>query len=120
MTLTRTDKAAMRRAILTIRQRDEASREQIDAMLKTDTFEEVGAFASFSAQSRALRLQPWETSLLYVGNLDAALRLPFGGLSKDREAAELLQRMIANGISKYEPDPLAALAAAERATATAK
>ena len=49
-----------------------------------------------------------------VRDLDAALREPFGGKRGDREAAELLQRMLDAGLSKYEPDPLAALDQAMR------
>jgi hypothetical protein len=51
---------------------------------------------------------------MWIRDLDAALREPFGGKRGDREAAELLQRMLDAGLSKYEPDPLAALDQAMR------
>ena len=61
-----------------------------------------------------LNLQAWQTPPMWVRDLDAALREPFGGKRGDREAAELLQRMLDAGLSKYEPDPLAALDQAMR------
>jgi len=39
----------------------------------------------------------------------SALREPFNDLRGAREAAELLQRLLRAGLSKYEPDPVAAL-----------
>ena len=82
----------MRRAITTLREaRDKGVREQVEAMRRSDTFEEVGTFASFSCQSDSLRLQPWQTAPLWVGDLAAALRKPFGDQRGDREAAEILQ-----------------------------
>lgn len=100
----------MRRAITTLREaRDKGVREQVEAMRRSDTFEEVGTFASFSCQSDSLRLQPWQTAPLWVGDLAAALRKPFGDQRGDREAAEILQKLLANGLSRFEPDPLAAL-----------
>ena len=55
----------------------------------------------------------------WVGDLDAALREPLGDPRGEREAAELLQWMLAAGLSKFEPDLLDALdrIEAERATA---
>jgi hypothetical protein len=69
-------------------------------------------FASFCAQGRALRVQPWQT-LPQNASLDS-LREPFGEAHGWREAAELLKKMLALGISKYEPNPLAAIAEAEK------
>ena len=72
------------------------------------------AFCASHCQSRSLNLQAWQTPPMWVRDLDAALREPFGGKRGDREAAELLQRMLDAGLSKYEPDPLAALDQAMR------
>jgi hypothetical protein len=56
----RTDRAALRRAIAMARSESPARSEQLDAKLKSERWEEVGAFAAFSCQMRALRLKPWE------------------------------------------------------------
>jgi hypothetical protein len=50
-------------------------------------------------------------------NRGAALRLPFGDQRGTREAAELLQKMLKLGLSRYEPSAVDAIAEAERATA---
>jgi hypothetical protein len=107
--LSRIDRNALQRAIQMVRQRDSAAREHIDAMRRSDTFQEVGEFAASSCQSRSLHLSPWQTPPIWVGSLTAALRLPYGDQRGDREAAELLKKMLAAGLSRYEPDPLAAL-----------
>lgn len=46
-------------------------------------------------------------------NLEAGLRLPFNSKNRERESAELLKRMLHAGLSRYEPDPAAALARVE-------
>ena len=63
-------------------------------------------FARHSSQSESLQQMSWQIAPLWVGDLDAALREPFGDPRGEREAAELLQRMLAVGLSKFEPDPL--------------
>ena len=107
--LSRADRDAMERAIEMVRGRGAARCEQINDMLRTDGFQSVGTFAASSCQCDSLRLKPWQTAPLWVGDLDAALRQPFGGQRGTREAAELLKKLLDNGLSKYEPDPLAAL-----------
>ena len=99
----------MQRAIQTVRQRDKASCDQVDAMRRSNSFEEVGQFAAYSCQTENLQLRPWQTAPLWVGNLDVALHLPFGDPRGDREAAELLKQMLDAGLSRFEPDPLDAL-----------
>ena len=74
MSLSPIDENAMKRAIEMVRQRDKASRDQIDLMLRNDPWPEVGTFASYSCQSDTLRLKPWQTAPLWVGDLGAALR----------------------------------------------
>jgi hypothetical protein len=103
MSLTRIDRDAMKRAIEIVRRRDQKSREQIDEMLRDDKFEEVGSFAAFSAQIDALHLLPWQPPPLY------AVR---------GEALELRERMERLGLSKFEPDPVAACEAAEAKAAS--
>jgi hypothetical protein len=49
-----------------------------------------------------------------INQLDSALREPFGDTRGAREAAEVLKKLLALGLSKYEPYPLQAIGAAER------
>ena len=72
-------------------------------MLRNEPWEDVGRFAAFSAQIESLHLMPWESTLVYANS---------------PEAHALFRRLKAAGLSKYEPDPLAAIAEVEqRATA---
>lgn len=57
---------------------------------------------------------PFETPPAHM-NLAAGLRLPFNSKNRERESAELLKRMLAGGVSRFEPDPIRALSVAERA-----
>jgi hypothetical protein len=113
MTLTDTDREAMRRAIEISRAESPARAKQIDSMLTSQPWESVGRFAAGCAQSRALRVLPWETLPMWVGDIDAALNAP-DDARRTREAAELLQRLLRADLSRFEPSPLAALAEAEQ------
>jgi hypothetical protein len=103
----RIDKEAMQRAIQMARAEDEPRKKQIDAKLKSESFEEVGAFASYHCQCRALLLRPWQSppSEVDIGDEDTPT-LPQGGR---RAAAMLLRRMLDNKLSRFEPDPVGAL-----------
>jgi hypothetical protein len=52
--------------------------------------------------------------LLNANDPDGALRQPYGDARGAREAAEILKKLLALGLSKFEPDPLGAIAAAEQ------
>jgi len=110
--LSATDIDAMRRAIEIVRQRDQASAIQIFDKLASQPWEEVGRFAAYGAQYDALRLRPWQWPPCWIGDIDAELAAPPDQSGRHR-AAELLQRMLAAGLSQFEPDPLGALAAVE-------
>ena len=54
---------------------------------------------------------PWQLAPLhYANHLDSALREPFGDPRGPREAAEVLKKTLALGLSRFEPDPLRAIA----------
>jgi hypothetical protein len=59
-------------------------------------------------QAKSLGLTPHQPRP-YAINLAAALREPFGAEHGRREGADILQRLLANGLSRYEPDPDGAL-----------
>jgi hypothetical protein len=106
------DLAALKLAIKMRRTFSALDAEQIDHMLAREDWFEVARFAAYSCQYRTLKLKPWQPPPCRVraGDLEAQPGDVFGC----REAAELLQRMLALGISRWHPDPLKAI---EEATA---
>ncbi|UPJ25408.1 hypothetical protein [Bradyrhizobium sp. CW1] len=65
----------------------------------SEKWEAVGRYAAFCAQITSLNLQLWESIVVYADT---------------SEAHALLRRWKAAGLSKYEPDPLVAIAEAEQ------
>src|SRR5262245_48320543 len=114
MTLSAVDREAMERAIEIVRHRDKARAVQIADKLASEPWEEVGAFAAYTAQCDALRLKPWQWPPCWIADIAAE---PPPDHSGRRRAAELLQRLLAAGLSRYEPDPLGALERAEAGAA---
>jgi hypothetical protein len=107
------DEDAMTRAIAMLRQLGGRDREQIDSMLQDRDWATVGRYAAFSCQVDHLHPQPWQRTPCHVGDLEEALREPLGQRSGRREAAELLQKMLLLGLSRFEPDPMAAIKSIE-------
>jgi hypothetical protein len=108
--MTRADRAAMKLAIQQYARLSVADAAQIRDKLASEDWESVGRFAAYGMQMRTLRLRPWEITPSWVDDLDAALAKP-PGPHGERRAAEFVKRMRAAGISRFHPDPLAALAA---------
>jgi hypothetical protein len=106
------DRNALERALVACRAESAARAKQLDSKLRDEPWEEVAQFASYCVQGRALDLMPWQSPPC-VASL-ASLREPFGDPRAARESAELLKQMLAFGLSRFEPDPLAAIAEAER------
>ena len=67
---------------------------------------DVSAFAAGCMQAENLRLKPWRSPPADGDEDDPSPR--------DRDAASLLKALLAAGLSRFEPDPLAALAAKRR------
>lgn len=107
--MNRNDRAALKLAVEQASQESEARAQQIAEMLKSRDWEEVASFCSTVAQSRSLNLRPWQVAPcdFHPADLDADWRR--GG----QAASDLLERMRRHNISKYHPDPLAALQRAE-------
>ena len=72
----------------------------------------VATFCASCAQSRSLRLPPWQPAPCNIGNIEAALA-DTDEVSGYRAAALLCQRMQRCGVSRWHPDPVAACEAAE-------
>lgn len=96
------DHEALTRALALVRaDADPLRREQIEGMLKGDkelglparSWFECAHFAAYHAQVNALGLKPWQSPPMFARD----------------EGLVLLKRMLAAGLSKFEPDPVAAL-----------
>jgi hypothetical protein len=105
------DREALERAVKLANERQHRTdllregKSQIDLMLETDPWIEVAHFASYSCQMRSLGLRPWMFPPAWL-SLD----------DRDPEHADgvaLLRRLLDAGLSKYEPDPIGALAKVE-------
>jgi hypothetical protein len=103
------DREAMRRAVETLLRTEPDWRDQIAAMLQSQPWEEVGLFASICCQVRALHLKPHECALAETHDVAE----PSEVYSYRASEVALLRKMLALDISRYDPDPIAAIAAAE-------
>jgi hypothetical protein len=101
--VTKTDRAALKLAIKQCRAESPERAEQIDAKLADEPWEEVAEFAAYCCQTNNLRLKPWQTPPCHVGGDDV-----------QPEAVRLLEQMRELGISRWHPDPLAAIEAAKQ------
>jgi hypothetical protein len=101
------DRDALERCLALARQEDPARAEQLDDFLRERPWFEVADFACYVVQMRSLHLRPWE---LPPSSADVC---------GDDPAAELLRKMLAGGLSKFEPEPVAALAEKAAAAASA-
>jgi hypothetical protein len=78
---------------------------QLDRMLEARSWQRVAKFAAYVCQCEALELRPHETPPCHVNN-------PRTTREHEQDAAKLLRRMLRHGVSKWHPDPAAAIAAA--------
>jgi hypothetical protein len=108
------DRQALDLAITIDRERNKACRQQIDDKLRTEPWLRVAKFAAQRCQEIALHLQPWECWPPCVVSIDEVDTPGYEHRGVSQSAA-LLRRMLAAGLSRYEPDPINALARAEAA-----
>jgi hypothetical protein len=92
------DLDALQRAMERARKRDKVRAQQIDAKLLDEAWGDVAEFAAYGCQIEALGLRPWEDPPMY-GDIKNA----------QPAAAALLAKMLAAGVSRYEPNPMKAL-----------
>jgi hypothetical protein len=110
--LTKVDREAFQRALDIVRAEGAMEAARVDHDIKREGFIGAGHGAAYHCQYKNLQLKPWETPPMWVRDIDEALSAP-PGPGRAHRAAELLKRMLACGLSRYEPDPLAALATKE-------
>jgi hypothetical protein len=72
--------------------------------------------ATYSCQIASLQLRPWDWPPCWLetdADIAAALKLPANDHTQQRRAAKIVQRLLALGLSRYEPNPLEAIEGAE-------
>jgi hypothetical protein len=108
--MTSIDKDALTRAI-EIARKDPVPRRRIDeALADGEDWERSRGDCARRCEHDALNLMPWQLAPLYYTNhLESALRETSGR----REACEVLKKLLALGLSKFEPNPLRAIEQAE-------
>ena len=105
------DQEALERAIDIVRTKGAPpAQRQIEAKLATDEWIDVAEFAAYSCQFTALNLRPWQSPPCWVDDVVGTLNAGPDGVCGDFEAARLLRRLLDAGLSRFEPDPLGALA----------
>jgi hypothetical protein len=110
--MTRVDREALRRAIKLTRAEDAVRDAQIARKFaEAEPWEKIGTFCTYHQQANALSLKPWQSPPCWLGD-EPGDEHPHRG----RVAAwELRRRLIASGLSAFEPDPIRALYEAEEA-----
>ena len=109
--LTEADRQALTLAIEIARKQSLANREQIDDKLCTEPWIKVAKFAAHECQEKSLRLPPWQCwppCAVEVDDVDDP-GFEHRGI---RSSAMLLRRMLSLDISRWHPDPIAAIEAA--------
>jgi hypothetical protein len=118
--LSRVDREALERAYAMDPDRNPANDEPIDRRLDPDRWFAAAKSAAYACQCATLRPKPWQPvpANQYVAVTDDDRE--YGPVMGRAAAAELLRRLLAVGLSRYEPDPLGALERieAERADAS--
>ena len=100
------DEAALVLALDRVTRRAELERrEQVADKLREEGWRAAAEFCASVQQSETLRLRPGQQPPC---NID-----PDSFAPSEAAAAELLRHMLAAGVSRFHPDPLAALAKAE-------
>jgi hypothetical protein len=108
--MNRKDREALKRA-LRVTQAEPGRGEQIKAMRADgESWESVAEFCAYHQQMRRLSLRPWEYPPCWMTD-QRPLADPnkYGLLA----AWQLRQRLLAGGLSAFEPDPLTALSRLE-------
>src|SRR5262245_43141350 len=103
--MTKKDREALNLAMDIYRAESPVCSQHLAAKLKDESWEEVARFAASHCQSQALNLFPWQDPPCWgTGCI---------GFDPDPDAVRLLEKMLAHGVSRWHPDPLAAIEAAK-------
>jgi hypothetical protein len=108
--MTKGDREALTLAMERTRAESLQRSEQIDDKLKDESWEDVATFAAYCARIESLKLKPWQQPPCHADEDDPNPR--------DPQAQALLKEMLSAGVSRYHPDPLAAIEAAKAGAAS--
>jgi hypothetical protein len=114
-TLTDKDFAALQLAIAHAGRSDRAKRNPKLHWLEDYEWIEAGLSAAYSCQWDALQLKIDEITPCFILDPDEVLAIPQTRHNHgEHQAAQLLKQMLACSVSRYHPDPVAAIADANR------
>jgi len=112
--LSQVDREALERAVEMKRTKASlAERKQIAHMLAEQPWLEVAKFAAYCCQCDSIRPKLWQPVPCWIDDVEATLAAGDDKIYGYFRATKLLKRMLAAGLSRYEPNPLAALETAE-------
>jgi hypothetical protein len=97
------DREALQRALRTLKTKDPSRRHQLEG-----DWEEAATFAAYCLQCDNLHLKPWQPPPCWADEDRPRDDHPSAGKVA---AWELHRRLVAAGLSMYEPDPVRALEA---------
>jgi hypothetical protein len=108
------DREALKRAFDLASAESEEERAHIERIRAEDGWQRAAETAAYHLQDHALGLQPWQPPPCWIrGNPDSHLAGADDGIMGWHAAAKLVQRLLACGLSRFEPNPERALATAE-------
>jgi hypothetical protein len=103
------DLEALTRA-MEVASRDPRFAKHLEWRAETYGWADAARFAAYSCQCDALKLRPWQDPPMYGDSTDGIDDFPNAGRAA---AADLLKRLLGAGLSRFEPEPMKALARAE-------
>jgi len=104
--LTEIDRDALRRALEAAAAEGAGYRKHLDGIEARDDWVSAAQSASYHLQVKNLRLRPWQCPPCDCRSNEIGV-----GYGRSRAEVMLRRRMLAAGLSLYEPDPRAAFAA---------
>jgi hypothetical protein len=117
------DVDAWERCTEIVRRRSPADAERINRTLAKEGLAKAGHDAAYRCQYDALKLRPWDMTPSCINPCEIDAMIARGPNDptphSDYNAAVLLRKMLAAGISRWEPDPMVALAQAKKKDAAA-
>jgi len=112
------DREALGRALKLILGRpereDPGRREQVERLLREEGWFVAADFCVYCCQMELVRPRLWQPVPSDITDIEGTLAKGDDGLGGSYRAALLLKRMLAAGLSRYEPDPVRALEAKRR------
>jgi len=118
--LSHIDREALTRALEIVRNRpekeDPGHRAQVDRLLQEQGWFTAADFCCYCCQSELIRPRLWQPipADINPAGIEAIIARGDDAPNGNFAAAKLLKRMLRAGLSRYEPDPVRALAEAKR------